>query len=387
MGVITKYRWVILLVVVFVSVVAAMNYFKPPPIMPILIETFGLDYAMASLLMSSFSISAVIISLPTGSLTERFGPKKVGSLMLICFTIGSIIGSFAPNYTTLLASRFLEGFAFGSVLIFAPALITMWFPPNKLGKALGIFAPCVPIGMLLSYAVAPALATTSWQNMWWFTTLLSIVACILFVALVKTPPTIITYKEEKKASGMAAYKHTDIWLVAFGWLCFNFAAIGFSTWLPTHLTEIGYPLTLASVVSTIPMVMCIPIGPIAGAVVDKIKSMKKLIVTSCILSGIAFPLYIFSTSNFWILTAYVIILGTIWGFVPAPTLASSGALLGPKLASAGLGILNFMSNIGYLIGPLVLGIIIPMGWYIAFVTLAPICFVGAISVFFARRLK
>ncbi|MCL7395034.1 MAG: MFS transporter [Thaumarchaeota archaeon] len=280
-----------------------------------------------------------------------------------------------------------RGVAFGSALIFAPALITMWFPPNELGKALGIFAPCVPIGMLLSYAVAPALVTTSWQSMWWFTTLLSIIACVFFVTLIKTPPTTITYKEEKKASGVAAYRHTDIWLVAFGWLCFNFAAIGFSTWLPTHLTEIGYSLTLASVVSTIPMVMCIPIGPIAGVVVDKIKSMKKLIVTSCILSGIAFPLYIFFTSNFWILTAYVIALGTIWGFVPAPTLASSGALLGPKLASVGLGILNFMSNIGYLIGPLVLGIIIPMGWDIAFATLAPICFIGAIAVTFARRLK
>jgi predicted MFS family arabinose efflux permease len=107
--VITKYRWVTLFVAVFVSVVAAINYFKPPPIMPILIETFRLDYAMASLLMSSFSISAVIVSLPTGSLTERFGPKKIGTLMLACLTMGSIIGSFAPNYTTLLISRFLEG--------------------------------------------------------------------------------------------------------------------------------------------------------------------------------------------------------------------------------------------------------------------------------------
>ncbi|MEM2910047.1 MAG: MFS transporter [Nitrososphaerota archaeon] len=385
---VTKYRWVILAVTVFVSVVAAINYFKPPPIMPILIETFGLNYAMASLLMSSFSISAVVISLPTGTLTERFGPKMVGSLMLICLTIGSIVGSFAPNYETLLTSRFLEGFAFGSALIFAPALITMWFPPNELGKALGIFAPCVPIGMLLSYAVAPTLVVASWQNVWWFTTLLSIIACILFVALVKTPPVILTDEEKKNVSEVVgAYKNVNVWLVAFGWLCFNFAAIGFSTWLPTHLTEIGYPLAVASLVATIPMIMCIPTGPIAGAVVDRIKSMKKPIVTSCVLSGIAFPLYMYSAGNLWVLIAYAIVLGTIWGFTPAPTLASSGALLGPRLASVGLGIINFMSNIGYLIGPLVLGVIIPIGWSVAFVTLSPICFVAAIAVTLAKKLR
>ncbi|MEM1666031.1 MAG: MFS transporter [Nitrososphaerota archaeon] len=384
---VTKYRWVILTIAVFVSVVAAIDYFKPPPIMPTLIETFGLDYATAGLLMSSFSISAVIISLPTGSLTERFGPKKVGTIMLVCLVIGSIVGSFAPNYVTLLASRFLEGFAFGSALIFAPALITMWFPPNELGKALGIFAPCVPIGMLLSYAIAPILAVTSWQNMWWFAALLSITACVLFIALVKTPSTLPTDKEEKETSKMAAYKNADMWLVAFGWLCFNFAAIGFSTWLPTYLTEIGYLATLAPLVAMIPMVMCIPIGPIAGAVVDKIKSIKKPIVVSCIFSGTIFPLYMYFTGNFWALIAYTIVLGTAWGFIPAPVLASSGALLGPKSASVGLGILNFMSNIGYLTGPLVLGIIIPMGWSVAFTMLAPVCFIGAIAVIIARKLK
>lgn len=386
----TKYRWAVLGVAVFASVVTAINYFKPPPIMPILIQAFGLSYPMASLLMSSFSISAIIVSLPAGSLIERFGPKRVGTLMLVCLIIGSAVGSFAPDYETLLASRFLEGFAFGSALIFAPALITMWFPPNELGKALGIFSPCVPIGMLVSYAAAPALAAASWQSVWWFTTLLSMIACVLFAALIKTPPYAPTYDLEKKAGRMGAleaYRNVNVWLVAFGWLCFNFAAIGFSTWVPTHLAEIGYPLATASLVATIPMIMCIPTGPMAGAVVDRIKSTKKPILASCVLSGIAFPLYMYSTGNIWTLVVYTVILGTIWGFMPTPTLASPGALLGPRLASVGLGILNFMSNVGYLIGPLVLGAVITMGWFIAFASLAPICLVGAIAVLFARELN
>lgn len=71
------------------------------------------------------------------------------------------------------------------------------------------------------------------------------------------------------------------------------------------------------------------------------------------------------TGDFWVLIVYTIVLGTIRGFTPTPTLASSGALLRPKSASVGLGILNFMSDTGYLVGPLVLGIIIPIGWFVA----------------------
>jgi MFS family permease len=386
-----RYRWVALVLALLAGIVSAIGYFKVPPIMPVLMDVFGLTYTAASMLMTTFIIAAFVMSLPTGVLVQRLGPKKVGISMLICLIIGSIIGIFAPNYEVLLVSRFIEGLALGSAPIFAPALITLWFSPEELGRAMGIFTTFMPIGVTVSYVTGPLLVATSWQSVWWFSTIITVIVCVLFAALVKMPVASVSSevkKEEKseKISTRQAYTNVGVWLAAISYFCYNFATLAFMSWLPTYFVEVGWSLPIASSVAMIGAAMMIPFGPVGGAVADKIKSIKKPAVASLALLGITLPIVVYFKDP-WIAIVYIVIVGIIWSFTPPCIMATPSILLGPELAGIGLGVLNVAAQLGIMIGPLVFGFLIPSGWHIAFLSLAPICFIGAIAIASARKIK
>ena len=56
----------------------------------------------------------------------------------------------------------------GLIGVIAPATIAMWFPLARQGVPMGIWATWVPVGSVLMYNLAPALAAArGWQAVWW----------------------------------------------------------------------------------------------------------------------------------------------------------------------------------------------------------------------------
>ncbi len=103
------YAWVILVVVYLASVAAPLNQFKVPPIIPVLMQELGIDLAHAGSLMSVIALVGLILALPAGILLQRFGPKASGLLALGFMVAGAVLGAQADSYTSLMASRVVEG--------------------------------------------------------------------------------------------------------------------------------------------------------------------------------------------------------------------------------------------------------------------------------------
>ncbi len=79
----TGYAWVILTVVLLASVAGSLNQFKPPPLIPVLMDAFRIDLGQAGLLMSSFALAGLVLVLPAGVILQRLGPKLAGSIALM----------------------------------------------------------------------------------------------------------------------------------------------------------------------------------------------------------------------------------------------------------------------------------------------------------------
>jgi len=190
------YAWVVLFAVYMATLAAPLNQMKVPPVMPILRESFDLGYSGAGMLMSIFSILGFVLAIPAGFILQRIGIKKTGLISVAAVLLGSVLGALSGTTVMLFASRFVEGAGMGLIMVAAPAALSLWFPAERRGLPMGLWASCVGIGNIAALNLAPALAAASgWRAVWWAGAIVAALAFVLFIVLFRLP-------REGEVSGM-----------------------------------------------------------------------------------------------------------------------------------------------------------------------------------------
>lgn len=385
-----NYAWVVLFVVFLVSVAAPLNQFKVPPVMPSLMASFHLDLSMAGLLMSIFAVTGFILALPAGLILQRIGPKTAGLIATGCAVIGSVTGALSSSTRMLLASRVIEGIGMGLIVIVAPTIVGMWFPIEKRGIAMGIWATWVPVGRIIMYNVAPALESAiNWQAVWWFGAAFAMVAFVLYWALYRMPPastgTISSAQTSEQLPPVEqphsrwAIANRHIWLLSLAFCCYTFVFLSFNTFLPTFLASVrGYTLGQAGFVASLTGIT-IASCPLGGWISDRIGSRKHVYSIAFLLLASMWLLPFNITG--WLIPTFMIVQGIIAGPIPTTFFAAVPEVMEkPQLTGIGMAVLALGQNLGMLIGPVVFGKLVETtSWATAGYTLIPICLLGFIA--------
>ena len=377
-----RYAWVIVAVALLAGVSAPVNEFKAPPLMPVLMKTFQLDLTSAGLLMSVFAVTGLMLALPAGLILQKLGPKPAGLAAVGLLIAGSAGGALAPGAGLLLASRLFEGAGMGLIAVVAPATIAAWFPAEKRGRPMGIWATWVPLGSLIAFNTAPALAMAAgWRAVWWAGAAFGLIAFVLYWAFIRIPPAVETKPgrvEDARTPWQSALANRDIWLLALSFGCFNFVAIGVNTtFFPTFLTAAReYSLAGASFVASLKQPAVIVVAPLAGWLSDRIGSRRILLVCGMIATGVSMT-FMFSVSG-WMIPASMVVFGVISGAVVAAAFSSAPEVMGkPKLAGIGVAILMLGQNLGQLLGPVCFGRLVQTtGWVTAGYCTIPVVALG-----------
>jgi predicted MFS family arabinose efflux permease len=283
-----RYAWVILFVVFLMSVAAPLNMSKVPPLMPVLRDTFSLSLGQGGALMSVFAITGLILALPTGFIMQMLGLNTTGLVAMVCLVVGAAVGAVSPGAEVLLGSRVIEGIGMGLITVAAPAIIALWFPREKQGIPMGLWATWVPVGSVLMYNLAPAISDAlGWQAVWWGGAGFALVALVLFVWLMRMPDENQAGRLVPDESGALAppvrlgqsLANRNIWLLALSFGCFNLVFLAISTFYPTFLTdEHGFSVGQAAFITSISTMVVLVSAPFAGYLSDLIGSRKWLIV-------------------------------------------------------------------------------------------------------------
>lgn len=120
--------------------------------------TLNIKPRQFTMLVASYSISAMFSGLILASLVDRFDRKKVLVLVYIGFILGTFACGLAPSYGTLLVARIVTGL-FGGIIggqVFS--IISDLFPYERRGRAVGwamsAFALASIIGVPISLYLA-----------------------------------------------------------------------------------------------------------------------------------------------------------------------------------------------------------------------------------------
>jgi MFS family permease len=390
-----SYAWIILFVALLAGVAAPFNQFKVPPLMPVLMQRFQLDLGTAGLLMTIFSITGFVLALPSGILLQRLGPKVSGLIAVGCLVIGSALGTLSTGTGFLLATRLIEGAGMGLISVVSPALIAIWFPPEKRGGPMGVWGIWVPLGSLIMFNIAPALeASAGWQAVWWAGSAFALVAFLLFWLLVRIPPTVEagspTGKQANAAQEMPdlrqALARKNIWLLALAYGCYNFIVVGVViTYFPTFLnTARGYSLANASVVTSISFMVSVFAAPLGGWLSDRLGTRKPFLMVPYVILAIWIVLA-FSADG-WLVTAAMLVFGVIASLIPISIFAVVPEAMGSaRLVGLGMAVLLLGQNLGQLLGPLVFGRLVEkVGWVNSGYWVAPVVLIGIAASWFAE---
>jgi EmrB/QacA subfamily drug resistance transporter len=118
-------------------------------------------------IMGYVLVTATLL-LTFGRLADIYGRVKLYNLGFAVFTIGSGLCSIAPNGTSLVIFRLIQGT--GGALIFSnnAAILTDAFPPTERGRAIGINLVMGVSGSILGLVAGGVLSDTlGWRSIFW----------------------------------------------------------------------------------------------------------------------------------------------------------------------------------------------------------------------------
>jgi MFS family permease len=121
------------------------------------------DFAGLQWTVNAYTLTLAAFILLGGSLSDRFGRRRVFVVGVCWFAVASLLCGLAPNVGTLIAARALQGVGVGLTLLVAPLTATVLesAADRFAGVASGVDNAAARSAGLLAVAVVPVLAGIS----------------------------------------------------------------------------------------------------------------------------------------------------------------------------------------------------------------------------------
>jgi DHA2 family multidrug resistance protein-like MFS transporter len=120
--------------------------------------------ASAIWIVNAFQLAMVVSLLPLSVLGDRFGYRRVYTLGVAVFTLGSLACALSHSLPQLTAARVLQGFGASGIMSINTAIVRSVYPTKMLGRGIGYNALVVSIASAAGPSVAAAiLSVASWQ--------------------------------------------------------------------------------------------------------------------------------------------------------------------------------------------------------------------------------
>ena len=157
-------KWLILLAVMLGSIMGPLDGSIVNTVLPSITKHFNTDIATVEWVPIVYLVTISCLVLLYGRLGDMFGHKRIFLYGLGAFTLTSLLCGFSQSIWMLIVLRGLQGLAAGMMMSVGYAIITEAFPPKERGKAMGIYAISIAVGLSLGPVLGGIIANDhSWR--------------------------------------------------------------------------------------------------------------------------------------------------------------------------------------------------------------------------------
>ncbi|HET7885980.1 MAG TPA: MFS transporter [Bradyrhizobium sp.] len=358
-------------------------------------QSFGLSTSEAGLLSSMSFLGMFLGAGSAGLLADRFGRTRVFQVSMIFWGLGSILCGLSPTVQTLAAARVLLGFGMGMEFPVAQSMVSEIIPAGQRGRYIALLEGFWPLGFIASGLLAFAvLSVADWH---WVFILQGIPA--IFVLIVRryvpesprwlashgdaagaervmseieakvserlngaTLPAPAPEKIEVRVTqGLATlfspgYSRRTVML----WCLWFFALLGFyglTTWLGALLQAKGFPVTKSVYYTILISLAGIP-GFLTAAWMIEASGRKATLIATLLGAAISCYFYGGATDQTQLIIAGLCMQFCSFGMWSA-LYAYTPELYPTHVRATGTGFASAVGRIGSLIGPSLIGFILP----------------------------
>ena len=247
-----SYRFVIAALVLLAHLGVGVNFFVVSPLLPIVIQDYGISRATAGLLIALALLVAATFGLPGGALISRLGLGRV-------FTVGGFmmallaLSPLASNFPELLALRMGFGVGFALVLTSTGPLLMQWFSTKEILVMTSLNTAMISLGIALSLSTAaPIAVAVGWENalgIFGGVALLSAVAWLVWGRTANSPTEDAAPRLSfKEIYGVLNSRAIILLVAADAGVLIQYTAL--TSWLPTFYNEArGFSLPQAGFIT------------------------------------------------------------------------------------------------------------------------------------------
>jgi len=340
-------------------------------------EDLGLaDWQLGLLSGTAFGIFYSILGIPIAQLADRWSRKGVVVASLAIWSVMTVLCGTATGFGTLLLFRVGVGVGEAGCSPPAHSLITDYFPPDRRGRALGIFTLGVPLGILVGFLIGGWLEEAlGWRQAFWIVGGPGLLLALVVVATLPEPARGPGTSLDGGGSGSGSspdIRDTIRFLagsnsfrkLSLGAGLYSFVGYSVVNWMPSILIR-SYEMGTQEVGTWLSLIIGVggAVGTFSGgwladrwALAD-LRGRMWLPATAMAIS-LPFSFFIYTAATgraavLWLIPPAV--LGLMW---QAPAYGLAQSLATPKTRATASALVLFVTNIiGLAMGPAVTGVV------------------------------
>ena len=215
----------------FAFFVCFVLWFNTAPLSTAIRKDLGLNVAEIRTVIVCNLALTIPARILIGILIDRFGPRKVFSILLICALFPALATAMAQTYPQLVWSRVAMSVV-GAGFVVGIRMMAEWFPPKDVGAATGLYGGWGNAGAAFSAIALPLVATSTaylyagqfnWRLPIALTGIFAAIYGVVYYVVVRdTPPGKTYWSPRPTKLGLEVTTKKDFWLL----LSMNFPMVG-----------------------------------------------------------------------------------------------------------------------------------------------------------------
>ncbi|MFC1967287.1 MFS transporter [Chloroflexota bacterium] len=163
-----NYKWLAFLTVSIGTFMGTLDASIVNIALPRLTSVFNSDSSTVLWVSVAYLLTSCSLMLSLGKLGDTLGKKRIYTLGYAIFTVGLVLCSLSQSITQLIMFRVIQGIGSAMTISLGMAIATASFPAAERGKALGMLASVVSIGLLTGPVLGGVLVDSlDWRSIFY----------------------------------------------------------------------------------------------------------------------------------------------------------------------------------------------------------------------------